>query len=345
MKTNVLVDGHNLLLDLAPEGQEELTDFDSWRIRKKAFIDDSLRNYGAILFRGYAIDDVGKFEQAARAISSQLASYVDGNSPRTKISSNIYTSTEYPCEFFISLHNELSYAAQWPERLYFCCVVAPEHGGETPLADSRQILRALDSEVVAEFKRRRIKYVRNLHGGKGFGQSWQQTFETTDPRIVEQYLRESESTWQWRPDTGLSIYSNRPATAYHPRTGEEIWFNQADQFHPSTHPKEVYEAMMALYGGREDHFPQNALFGDGAPIPVSMLDHIRAKTNEQTIDFRWQTGDFLVIDNMLICHGRRPFTGKRRILVAMSGSVIWKEDCLPQTQIANRYGNRLNQNI
>jgi alpha-ketoglutarate-dependent taurine dioxygenase len=32
----------------------------------------------------------------------------------------------------------------------------------------------------------------------------------------------------------------------------------------------------------------------------------------------WQVGDVLLIDNVAVAHGRRPFTGDRRILVAMS---------------------------
>jgi hypothetical protein len=35
--------------------------------------------------------------------------------------------------------------------------------------------------------------------------------------------------------------------------------------------------------------------------------------------FPWQAGDIMVINTMLVAHGREPFTGKRRTLVAMSG--------------------------
>jgi alpha-ketoglutarate-dependent taurine dioxygenase len=37
------------------------------------------------------------------------------------------------------------------------------------------------------------------------------------------------------------------------------------------------------------------------------------------VDVDWNTGDLLVIDNVLVGHGRRPFTGSRRVLVAMTG--------------------------
>lgn len=40
----------------------------------------------------------------------------------------------------------------------------------------------------------------------------------------------------------------------------------------------------------------------------------------EEVAFPWQPGDVLVVDNMLVSHGRRPFSGERRILVAMSES-------------------------
>lgn len=41
--------------------------------------------------------------------------------------------------------------------------------------------------------------------------------------------------------------------------------------------------------------------------------------DEGSYAFPWQPGDIMVIDNMLMAHGREPFTGKRRIIVAMTG--------------------------
>src|SRR5215208_5320292 len=333
MKTSVFDSTQNLPLIFEPGTQEEQMDLRAWCTQNRAFIHESLAKFGAVLFRGFGIGTELKFEQLVRSMSKDISSYVDGNSPRTKLNSSIYTSTEYPQEFFISLHNELSYAGQWPERLFFCCLVAAEHGGATALADCRQILKHLDVSIVNEFREKRIKYLRNLHNGTGFGQSWQQTFETTDTNTVENFLRRSGTDWQWGADRSLHLSGIRPATAYHPLTGEEVWFNQADQFHPSTHPKEVYEMMMMLYDGKRERLPQNAVFGDGSQIPEAALEHVRATVAEHIVDCGWQPGDVLIVDNMLVCHGRMPFTGKRRVLVAMSGAVGWDDVARPQPEM------------
>jgi alpha-ketoglutarate-dependent taurine dioxygenase len=36
------------------------------------------------------------------------------------------------------------------------------------------------------------------------------------------------------------------------------------------------------------------------------------------VTFPWRAGDVLAIDNVLVMHGRKPFTGHRRVIVAMA---------------------------
>lgn len=290
---------------------------DWWRANE-VWVNDKLYTHGALLLRGFGISEQPIFAQLTAALNEELLDYVDGNSPRTRVGSHVYTSTEYPPEFFISMHNELSYAKSWPSRLFFCSVTPAEKGGETPLADSRRILRTLDPALVEEFRAKGVIYIRNLHGGQGFGPSWMDTFETRDRTEVERYAAEAGDEIEWKADGGVRLSSIRPATHTHPVTGEEVWFNQADQFHPSTHPKEVYESMMAVYKGRENELPQYVTFGDGSEIPVDGLETIRDTINGQLALFEWQKGDLVVVDNVLVCHGRMPFEGERKTLVSMA---------------------------
>ncbi|HSF39385.1 MAG TPA: TauD/TfdA family dioxygenase [Thermoanaerobaculia bacterium] len=39
---------------------------------------------------------------------------------------------------------------------------------------------------------------------------------------------------------------------------------------------------------------------------------------ETSVAFPWQRGDALLLDNFLTSHGREPFSGPRRIVVAMA---------------------------
>src|SRR5687767_14105571 len=89
----------------------------------RAGLDADLLSRGALLFRGFNALDVPEFARFAREFAGRdLLDYVAGASPRVRLGGGVYTSTEYPSSFALSLHNELSYTFQWPELLFFCCV-------------------------------------------------------------------------------------------------------------------------------------------------------------------------------------------------------------------------------
>jgi alpha-ketoglutarate-dependent taurine dioxygenase len=290
----------------------------AWIAAHKAELAERLVRVGAMRFCDLGADTPELFETLSQVFFKEAAGYVGGDSPRTRVSSRVYTSTEYPPTQAISLHNEMSFAATWPAQLLFGCIVPAQQGGATPIADSRAILQALDRSIVEEFTARGVSYIRNLPGGSGFGRSWQQTFETDDRAAVERYGRETGSEFEWKADGGLRLIQRRPAVAVHPLTGETVWFNQADQYHPSTHPPAVYEALVGVYGDDPADLPSNATFGDGGPLPTEMLTTIRQTIAQLTVAFPWERGDALWLDNMLACHGRQPFSGPRRILVSMA---------------------------
>ncbi|MEU9900563.1 TauD/TfdA family dioxygenase [Streptomyces phaeochromogenes] len=267
----------------------------------------------ALVFRGFGVAPGAVDPVLARLVPDRLP-YVHGNSPRTKVGGNLYTSTEYPQQYTISMHNELSYAHRWPTRLAFYCEKAAESGGATPVLDGEVWLDSLDAEVREAFAGG-IRYIQNLHDGFGFGKSWQDTFETDDRTAVEAFLRDSRAEWEWGPD-GLRVTQLRPATAEHPVTGAEVWFNQADQWHPAGLGDEASAELYDIL--TPDEFPQYVTFADGTPIPDAYVKQILDRGLKSAVDVDWAGGDVLLIDNVLLAHGRRPFEGTRRVLVAMS---------------------------
>lgn len=278
-------------------------------------IDALLDRHGAVLLRSALPADTAAFDAALGKLAPDLKPYTEGQSQRSRVEGKIYTSTEYPADQEIVLHNELSYTRTPPRRLFFFCIVPPDAGGETPIVDCRILHEALDPAVRDPLVERGVRYVKNMHGGSGFGKSWQDHFETDDRKSVERYLEDGEVEHRWGDDGSLWTSQVRPAAMPHPVTGEIVWFNQADLWHWSAlGPRGA--SLLKLMG--PDRLPTNACYGDGGPIPVEHMDATRETRRRKSSRFSWEAGDLLIVDNHMVAHGRRPFTGARRILVAMA---------------------------
>lgn len=280
-------------------------------------VEELLAECGAVMLRGLGVADADEFHRAVTAFGDPLIdSYRGGNTPRMTVSDGVFTSTEYPARFDISLHNELSYAHRWPTRLFFCCLVAPETGGATPVCDGHALLADLDPKVRARFESG-VVYRQHLHGGLGLGKSWQDTFETDDRGVVEEFLAAAEAEYRWIPEGGLRVSQHRPGVRANPLTGRDVWFNQADQWHPSNLPGDEGRTLLSLIDDVDD-LPHWVTYGDGTPIPEEDLAEVRAAARRNRLVEPWHAGDIMIVANMSVLHGREAYTGPRKVVVSMT---------------------------
>ncbi|MEU8542159.1 TauD/TfdA family dioxygenase [Streptomyces sp. NPDC048717] len=282
--------------------------------KESAHLREKLHRHGALLLRGFDVGGVDGFADVVRAMSGEPLKYSERSSPRSTIKGNVYTSTDYPPAEEIFLHTENSYQAAWPRTLYFHCVREAETLGATPLADTREVLARIDPAVVEEFEARGWMAVRNFH--EGFGVDWRQVFNTEDRAEVEANCRTKELQFEWTEDGGLRTRGIRRPVHVHPVTGERVWFNHITFFHHTTLAPDVREGLLELFG--EDDLPSDTFYGDGGVIPDEVTAHLRDCYRAASTRFDYRFDDILVVDNMLAAHGREPFTGPRRIAVAMA---------------------------
>ena len=67
----------------------------SWAKTQKELIDQKLLQHGGILFRNFKLNDIPEFAEFIKTIGGNLLEYSYRSTPRTQVSGNIYTSTEY----------------------------------------------------------------------------------------------------------------------------------------------------------------------------------------------------------------------------------------------------------
>jgi hypothetical protein len=300
----------------ANDQTDDLTVF--WAAQNNV-IDALLLTHGTILFKGFKINTEGKFGSFMRALPLALGCYIDGNSPRIKLSDAVYTSTEYPAEFSISLHNELSYSNIWPARLYFCCLIAGSNGGSTTIADSRILLDSLPSDLVREYEEKGVMYVRNLRGegAAGIGKSWQQTFETT-------------SRMEWSVIVGYETSNmNGFRTAGYASCRRDLLLRnircmarrcglikQINSTLPPIRLTSMKHCSNSMRG--RPSICRNTAVSTMALRLRKTLAEVRRVMGEQEVAFGWERGDLMVIDNKLSAHGHSAYTGERKVLVSMT---------------------------
>lgn len=286
----------------------------AWIAASSDYIEQQLLRHGAILFRGFRIEGPEGFDKFIRALSPNLLEYNERAAPRVKVADNIYTSTEFPADQYIPLHHEMSYSHNWPLKIWFYCAQPAATGGATPIACDREFIRRLDPAIKEKFLNKGVMYVRNY--GEGLDLSWQDAFQTNDKSDVEEYCRRAGTDFEWKDEQRLRTRQVRQVLTTHPKTKETVWFNHAHMFHVSNLDPAVRGSLLAVF--KDDDLPRNAYYGDGSPIESSVLETIRSTYQEIAFTFTWQKGDLLMLDNILASHGREPFTGPRKILVAMA---------------------------
>lgn len=294
----------------------------TWVKDNLVMVDELLRKSGAILFRGFDITSQEEFGMFIEAINLKLIDYMERATPRKVLGKGIFTSTEFPPELAIALHNENSYVTTWPMKICFCCLVAPQDRGETPIADTRKVLSRISPEIRKPFEQKGYMLVRNF--SEHLSLPWRVSFRVSTKEELESYCRQARIQWEWKGPERLRTMQVRPAIAIHPETQEKIWFNHIAFWHVSNLEKNAREMLLSEFS--EKGLPYNTYYGDGTTIDDSVIEHINQAYEAETVRFPWKEGDLLLLDNMMAAHGRSPFSGQRKIIVSM-GEAYTQSDC------------------
>jgi acyl-CoA synthetase (AMP-forming)/AMP-acid ligase II/alpha-ketoglutarate-dependent taurine dioxygenase/acyl carrier protein len=310
----------------------EATDADldavAWATSQRDFIEQHLRKHAGILFRNFGLTTPQEFEAFAEAIQPGLyGSY--GDLPKKEGGRNTYRSTPYPERQMILYHNESSHLERWPRKQLFFCEFPSSVGGATPIVDCREMLRQLPADVVEEFERKGLLYVRTFT--RNLDVSWRDFFKTDSKEEVETRLEEAGIEWQWLGDDELQTRTRCPAVVTHPVTGDRVFFNQVQLHHVSCLEPDVKEDLLGMVG--QERLPRNVYFGDGSVISDEMMKVVGEAYEACAVRFDWRRGDVVMVDNMLAAHARDPYEGPRKIVVAMGD--IYERSALEEAQGAS----------
>ena len=280
-----------------------------WISNNKAEFHNKLNAHGAILFRGFKVNTVAKFEEISKLFDSDSLEYGFRSSPRFAVGKNVYTSTSYPKEFSINMHSEASYMPNGhPSYIVFGCISPAAKRGETPIADNRKVLKNLSESTRSKFLEKGVMYKRNLNSEVGM--PWEEVFQTNDKKAVEAECEQTGMNFKWNDEGNLELTWTKKAIWQHPRNKDLVWFNHVSFFNKYTLEKD--------YGSVENKkLPNDTFYGDGTEITNEEINEILQAYKDASVEFPWKKGDVLFLDNMLSSHGRNPYEGKRKIITSL----------------------------
>jgi alpha-ketoglutarate-dependent taurine dioxygenase len=317
--------GRPALLTAEPDG-----DAPGWADQHREALRAVAAEHGAVLVRGLGQQDADQVAGVFRRLAATgLMSEREAFAPRRVYSDGVYSASQWPPGQQMCMHNELSYALEFPGLLMFACLTAADSGGATGVADSAAVLRALPAGLAERFEREGWLLTRNYN--EDIGASVEEAFGTDDRGVIETYCRANAIEFEWRPDGGLRTRQRRSAIVQHPVTGERCWFNQVAFLNERTLDPEVREYLVDIYGA--DALPFTTSFGGGDPIGEDVVELLNEIYEAHTAREPWQAGELLLVDNIRAAHSREPFEGSREVLAAMADAVRLT-DCSPTVEVA-----------
>lgn len=85
--------------------------------------------------------------------------------------------------------------------------------------------------------------------------------------------------------------------------------------------KTFYNQVLAAYTGwvdKRNSFGQAVTFGDGSLIPADFITDLESFMKANASVYKWEAGQFVIVDNSVAYHSRQPFKGPRRVFAAIA---------------------------
>ena len=291
----------------------QLNDFFDFIEINCSTIEELTLGHGVVLLRGLPLTTPDDFDSAIQRFYWENFTYEDSlsNAVRVVHTPRVFSANEAPPATTIFLHHEMAQTPLYPSKLFFFCQKAAEHGGSTPICRSDHLWELIQKEL-PEFsvncRERGLKYTNIMPAQadlkSGMGRTWQSTLSVDSPKEAEVRLNELGYTWEWLNGNELKVTTPVLPAIRKLHDGRYSFFNQ----------------LIAAFKGWKDarNDPSKSItFGDGSIINPNDITKISDLADTITFDLQWEDGDLAIIDNFLCMHGRRSFTGTRKVLASL----------------------------
>ncbi|CAI9096307.1 OLC1v1032411C1 [Oldenlandia corymbosa var. corymbosa] len=300
-----VVDGETIPLVLQPRDTIQ-NDVESLLVtlkKNKEWFEAMIIKHSAVLLRGFDVKNAEDFNEIVELFGWEEIKYV-GPAIRTNVHKRVWTANEGPLSDSLPYHHEMAQFTDKLSKLILYCEIPPPEGGETPIVPSFRVAERMKEEfpeMVEEMEKKGLMYMfpapSKNDASSMRGRGWEDVFGTSDRAEAEKRGKLMGMKLEWLPDGGVKTFMGPyPLTKeFEGRKGRKMWFNSLN-----FHGKNATVTMT-----------------DGTEIPQDLVKRIDEIMEEESIQFKWNKGDILFLDNKAVLHGRRSSLPPRRVLVAI----------------------------
>lgn len=273
---------------------------------------DAAARCGAIVLRGLPIATAEDFDALIGAFGWPAFPHARSlsNAVRTNLTPRVFTANEAPADATIGLHHEMAQTPVHPSRLFFFCEQPAASGGATSLCRSDRLhdrLAAVWPDFARDCAEHGLRYSLVMppedDPGSPVGRSWRSTFGCDDRAEAEGRMAALGYEWTWLD--GDCLRTTTPVLPGVKRLGDGR--------------RSLFNQLIAARSWKDArNAPRSAVrFGDGRALPDEAWAAVGTLAAEATVDLEWMRGDVALVDNYVTLHGRRRFTGTRRVLASL----------------------------
>lgn len=286
----------------------------AWVASKKDELIRQATTHGAVLFRGFPVTSAADFDRFLSALGIPNFPYHKSlsNAVRMNRTERVFTANEAPSDVDILFHHEMAQTPIYPGLIMFFCEQPAQEGGATQLCRSDWLYERLAKECpefIQKCEQEGLRYTNVMpdidDAKSGMGRSWRSTLGVESKAAAEQRLADLKYSHDWVDGDCLKATTPTLPAVMEVSAGRRTFFNQ----------------LIAAYGGWKDsrNDPSEAIrHGDGSVLDAQAVRRAIDLSEELSFENQWQAGDVVLIDNTVVMHGRRPFSGTRRVLASLS---------------------------
>ncbi|MBF5058992.1 TauD/TfdA family dioxygenase [Candidatus Neptunochlamydia vexilliferae] len=333
----------HFLIEVSPKENCSPDFLRDWALDHRPFLEEQIGKYGGVLFKGFSIKKGSDFEKVALAIDENLTDkhVFDGavGTKRTRFVSDVASPDLKDVPMPLSMHNEDSFVSKVPPKIMFCSLTSAPWGGESLVADCRKVYQSLPQEVQKKYRLQKLKSMLVLEDKLFLANS----LIPKNIELIEAFAKGEGAHTVKRISYDMTRFLFTVPATLTLNGEEDVWFNT---LHQSVFYNKCVDIWMAykMLGGIKNRLRSLSLIGSSlskdfitflkkGSDPLKMHDCHLENGEKITAWDRFQMGlafwkntavlplkdgEFFVLDNRLVSHGRMPYRGRRVMVSAMT---------------------------